>query len=289
MGATQDFNQKVVQRYGWSAHFDTDDDGYWKVNVVVGLTSRHEFTCQEKDAKQAKEYLSSRAMEVLDSYIKQEEAKIVCTLTEVFPGTITIKDSSNPETWTAFWKNPPKVVGIDIEGNQISPPVLVQISTSDFTILEVPRKNQKLSSHIRRLLTDDSIVKVFCDNFSHKDKKSLGLETNGDFSKPPIVDLESICNIVTGINAKVPRGLSNIVSLCFPELNVRIKKPNQSSKRFKNIGRFAMIEQGKAKPLGGLNDLSAEEQQYAALDSWCTLQAYARLREMMPDTGISIT
>ena len=50
-----------------------------------------------------------------------------------------------------------------------------------------------------------------------------------------------------------------------------LEKPIQ---RYKNIGRFALIEQGKARPLRGVDDLSEREQQYCALDSWCTLQAY---------------
>lgn len=284
MGATQDFTQKVIQRYGWSAHFETNDDGYWKVTVVVGLNSRHEFTSDAtKDMKKAKELLSIQAMQALATDIQNEEAKQVYALTDVFPSAIAIKDSNDPSTWSEFWNNPPNVVGIDTEGNQISPPVLIQVSTEDFTILEVPKG--QISSHIRRLLKDDSIVKVFCDNFSHRDKKCLNClptTTTSDFSIAPIVDLESICNQVAGMVTKVPRGLSNIVSMTFPELNVRIKKPSKN--RMKNIGRFAMIEQGKAKPLKRLDDLTDKEQQYAALDSWCTLQGYLRIQKLVSTT-----
>jgi hypothetical protein len=49
--------------------------------------------------------------------------------------------------------------------------------------------------------------------------------------------------------------------------------------RFKDVARFSMIEQGKAPPLKSIHDLKKKEQQYAALDAWCTLQAYKRLRE----------
>jgi hypothetical protein len=197
---------------------------------------------------------------------------------ERFPLPIRVKDGNDAKTWVEFWQNPPNIVGIDTEGNQMAPPVLLQISTQYYTILEVPLQKQ-LSSNVTRLLKDDAIIKVFCDNFSHNDKKCLGLALppEKNFSKPPIVDLESLCNSVTDVASKVPRGLSNIVSMSFPELNVRIKKPSQSSKRFENIGRFAMIEQGKAKPLKGFHDLTSKEKQYSALDSWCTLQAYLRI------------
>jgi len=114
---------------------------------------------------------------------------------------------------------------------------------------------------------------VFCDNFSNRDKKCLGLNidfeegNNNDddnkqanattntnmnnksvnplFTKPPIVDIEILALDILG-PVKVPRGLSKLISLCMPELNVRIEKPSKSSKqRHKNIGKFALIEQGK--------------------------------------------
>ena len=71
-----------------------------------------------------------------------------------------------------------------------------------------------------------------------------------------------------------------------PELsNVRIVKPRSTNQRYKNIGRFALIEQGKARPLRGVDDLNEREQQYCALDSWCTLKAYLSIMERMEEKG----
>jgi hypothetical protein len=99
-----------------------------------------------------------------------------------------------------------------------------------------------------------------------------------NFAKPPIIDLEVLFAHLFG-SSKVARGLSKIISMAIPELNVRIVKPRNTNQRFKNIGRFALIEQGKARPLRGVYDLSEREQQYCALDSWCTLQAYLKIKE----------
>ena len=102
-----------------------------------------------------------------------------------------------------------------------------------------------------------------------------------NYAKPPIIDLEVLSANLYGYT-KVPRGLAKIVSMSMPQLqqnNVRIVKPRNTNQRYKNIGRFALIEQGKARPLRGVGDLSEREQQYCALDSWCTLQAYLSIVE----------
>lgn len=227
------------------------------------------------------------------------------------PPLFAIRGSSPPNWNKYIWSNKPKIVGIDTEGNQSSsrPPVLVQIATDDLVLLEIPAMvgtPPRLSDDLQRLLADDDIVKVFCDNFAHHDKRSLGLlpglpenkqkdkqeykkqknsstsDDKGpeslDFSQGTIIDLEALSANIVG-PVKVARGLSRIVALSMPELNVLIGKPPPSKKggRFKSIGRFTLIEQGKAPPLTSLRDVSRKDQHYAAVDAWATLQAYKRL------------
>jgi hypothetical protein len=67
--------------------------------------------------------------------------------------------------------------------------------------------------------------------------------------------------------------------MVMPELDVLIRKPKGQG-RFTKVGRFALIEQGKAPPLKSIDELTFEEKQYAALDAWCTLYAYRRLQEL---------
>eukprot|EP00526_Cylindrotheca_closterium_P012335 CAMPEP_0113646962 /NCGR_PEP_ID=MMETSP0017_2-20120614/24837_1 /TAXON_ID=2856 /ORGANISM="Cylindrotheca closterium" /LENGTH=476 /DNA_ID=CAMNT_0000558947 /DNA_START=152 /DNA_END=1582 /DNA_ORIENTATION=- /assembly_acc=CAM_ASM_000147 len=318
----QQFYQQVIQKYGWYSKYDTNENDYWFLEIIVGVKSKWIILqSQETDFKIAKTILSSRAMLVLQDEIAQEEAKPLQSLSEVFPTPLVIYDSYHDKTWKRFWEessSKPSVVGIDVEGNQKSPPVLVQIATNDYTILEVPQ--DKLSDNLIRLLEDDSITKVFCDNGAHKDKKCLGILSNNnrnnhnsdghhendnddgkkndhsmlDLTKPPVVDLEVLFGSLAG-PVKAARGLSKIMAMCLglptssssgdgggctKVLNVRIGKPKQASQRMKNVGRFALIEQGKRKPLKGLKDLNHKEKQYAALDAWCTLQTYHRLEEL---------
>ena len=291
MSTTQQLNQTVLQRYGWSAVFDRDVQGHWLVTITMGFVGnapdRRTFTttCSSTDEKQGIQAASAMALEGLREQIQREESKPKQDLMQTFQqhAHFQILDSFDPRSWQRVWSNPPSCVGIDVEGNQKSPPVLVQIATEDFCILEVPR-NGRLSNDLNRLLTDDSIQKIFCDNYSHHDKTSLGLSSPAGWAATTdagiIVDLELLAAKHLG-PVKVPRGLGRIATLCMPELaNITITKPkhnNPSMKgRFANIGRFALIEQGKLPPLRGIGDLSAMEQRYAALDAWVTLQCYKR-------------
>ena len=282
--------QKVLQKWGWSSKFGIDPEtNCWCVEVIVDFGDTRRFvsevqfdTTDNYNEKQGKGAASQAALDGLAELLEQLEARPQQELAQCFPQTIDIYDS-NKENWDYFWKHRPDVVGIDTEGNAKCPPVLIQVACDDYTILEAPR--ERLSNNMQRLLKDDRIVKVFCDNFSHKDKKSVGLEVNketDDYTKGSVVDLEAIMMQLMG-SVTVARGLSRIVTLAMPELGVSIAKPRASQGnlkgRFKNIGKFALIEQGKIPPLKGIWNLSKKEQQYAALDALCTLQAYRRLME----------
>lgn len=286
MGPTQELAQKVCERYGWSFVIEKQgDDGFWTCTVTVGLNNRRSFVSNDNRSpddtiagrKQGTAAASQAALDGLQQEIARQEAKPVKELGQVFSEPIDIYES-NRKNWDYFWKHKPSVVGIDTEGNNISPPVIVQISTDDYTIIEVP--NKVISRDLTRLLEDETIVKVFCDNYSHRDKKCLGMTEMipADLTAGHIIDLEAVATKWLG-STKVARGLSRIVALCMPELDqVQIRKPAGTG-RLKSVGRFAWIEQGKAPPLKALRDLSEKEQHYAALDAWCTLQAYKRLCE----------
>ena len=323
---TQELQQTVCERFGWSLvltklptdivvvddHNNQEEETnggprrhQWKAEIVTGLLgrdsssgedhhhhhhlNRHTFVTEQSydDDKRGKSAVSEMVLVALADTIRAWEARPTMELTQVFATQLQrlpILDSKDPTTWQRFWSRPYKAVGIDAEGNGISPPVLVQIATLDFVILETPRNS--LSDDLKRLLHDDSITKVFCDNFSHKDKRCLGLvatpnDPDEDYTKPPIVDLESLAMHALG-PTKSARGLGRLVALTMPELNVRIEKPRKATGgmkgRFSNIAKFVLIEQGKMKPLKGLADLSKREQQYAALDAWCTLSVYQRIQ-----------
>lgn len=310
----QALSQKVCQKYGWSARFakeddSVSDDGFWCCYVTVGLKDERKFASKDNTSpsttaegkKLGMAAAAQSAVDGLQDELARQEAKPKQELTQVFPPmevnpNFIIRGSSQQNWDKYFWSQKPKIVGIDTEGNQSLPPVLVQIATETCVILEITSMlGNRLSDNLQRLLADNDIVKVFCDNFAHHDKRSLGLlppsEKNkdkkvkaasgaldvSDFSTPPIVDLEALSAKVLG-PVKVARGLARIVTLSMPDLNVILGKPPPSKGgRFKSIGRFALIDQGKAPPLSSLRDLKKKEQHYAAVDAWATLQAYKKL------------
>eukprot|EP00537_Pseudo-nitzschia_pungens_P002036 CAMPEP_0172356662 /NCGR_PEP_ID=MMETSP1060-20121228/1042_1 /TAXON_ID=37318 /ORGANISM="Pseudo-nitzschia pungens, Strain cf. cingulata" /LENGTH=309 /DNA_ID=CAMNT_0013076909 /DNA_START=209 /DNA_END=1138 /DNA_ORIENTATION=+ len=278
--------QISCQKNGWGFAYGTEETtGNWTLDVYYAMGKSKRFVVTiPRSAKFGKSVVSEEALRGLGGILVLEASKRIVPLSHVFPGKILIFDSAMEGTWQRFWTDSPTEVGIDCEGNQISPPVLVQISTEYYTILEVPRNGQ-LSDNLRRLLETESIVKVFCDNFSDRDKICLGLDPkecggkNGveevENRKSHIADIEMLSREVMG-PSNTPRGLSNLVSLCFPELNLRIEKPGRKA-RLRTIGKFVAIEQGRRKPLEGLRELKDSQKQYAALDAFCTLKIYQRL------------
>lgn len=257
--------------------------GFWAVEVRMGLKDRRTFVSADRSdesiqgTKQGKKAASIVALEGLKDEIRREMEKPVVSGLEqavghLFEGTEIVESSE--KVWQQFWKNVPDVVGVDTEGNMKSPPVLVQIATDGMVVLEAPRAGG-LSENLKRLLSDDTIVKVFCDNGSQRDKKSLGLAVPYDLGTGPIVDVEIIAANLMG-PVTVCRGVSKMLALTMPELGCRIEKGSRS-KRFKEVFKFTAIEQGFRPPLRGAPDLTEKEQRYAALDAWCTLQIWRRL------------
>jgi hypothetical protein len=268
--AIQQLNQEVGHRFGWSISFDKAGTS------VVIISHRETYRFQGSN----KETTAQTALKELEGVLQIEAAKEVRELHQVFQDRPIDIYESNEENWEYFWSHKPDVVGIDTEGNGVNPPLLVQIATYDYCILEVPI-NARLSSHLQMLLQDDTIVKVFCDNFSHKDKACLGLDVksgNDSYLSGPIVDVECMAEKCFG-PVSVARGLGKILDLVEPKDGVRIGKPrNLNECRRKQIGRYTWIEQGKAPRMQSVHELTNQERRYASLDAWCTLHAYDILR-----------
>jgi 3'-5' exonuclease len=242
---------------------------------MPGPHDRRVFTSTESE-----DHARLLALEGLVVPLKREEKKRVVTdFRKVFPKTIPIHDSTKEVHWDTFWKNKPAAVGIDTEGNNQTPPMLVQVATPDYCIVEVPQNN-KLSCNLQRLLDDTSIVKVLCDGLNGHDKICLGLSNKGS-PIASVVDLEALMASVFGPVSGC-RGLARIVTLCMPELRVQIRKPPRK-KRFSpstGVSPFILMEMGQRKRPSSIRDLSKKELQYCALDAWCTLQAYQRLMKL---------
>jgi hypothetical protein len=226
---------------------------------------------------------------------------------EIYSGTFS--------TWDYFWQHKPTHVGVDVEGHPLNfksqAPVLVQVATLDYVILDIQRDG-RLSDNLVKLLKDDSIVKILCDSPNHSDKKSLRLIShdhppgvassntrsggrNGshsqsnrqvndsekidalEYTEGSIIDLEAYASLHLG--PLRGRGLARILTLSMPEMQARFFKPPGKE----SCARFWMIQQGRAPPICRLADLTREEQEYAAWDAWCTLYAYERLRDQVDE------
>lgn len=281
----------ICQKFGWSArYFKSSDDtdaarnGCWAVEVSMGLGQQKTFISDDRSndsikcRKQGKKAAALVALEGLKEDIQREMEKpevhgLPEAVREIFAGTRIVQ--SSPAVWRDFWMNPPDAVGVDTEGNLLTPPVLVQIAKDDQVILEMPNANG-LSEDLKRLLGDSTIIKVLCDSPSRKDAISLGLlAQDNDKKGNDLVDLEDLAASRMG-QVSVPRGLSNLLTLTMPELGVRIAKETAAD-RLNNVRTFTAIEQKYRPRLSGFLDLTPRERQYAAVDAWCTLQIWRRL------------
>ena len=125
-------------------------------------------------------------------------------------------------------------VAIDVEGNQVTPPVLVQVcistehghtdaSARSLCLLEIPNSHG-LSGDLRKLLRDPRIMKIFCDGTSGADRRSLEIRVTDNH-----VDLEDITASIMGPTG-VQRGLARILNLAWPQKAVRVTKDQRDKK-----------------------------------------------------------
>ena len=194
--------------------------------------------------------------------------------------------------WAKLWEINPTEVFIDVEGNQVIPPVLVQVCVSfpvtsfgerhdrSLCLLEIPNVHG-LSDDIRRLLGDPKITKVFCDGTSGADFRSLGIDIDSD----NYVDVEDIASSLVGATG-VRRGLARIMNLAWPNPAVRVTKDKRDKK---SVLFFAAIEQGKKPRLKELDDIPDRIRRYAAMDACCTMMAYRGLRQQAQHEGLPMT
>ena len=295
--AKQHLEQKVCSVFGWSTrYFKRDPDGCWAVEVRVGVGEPKCFVFVSSDCsppselgtKQGCNAAAAMAIAGLHGEQERELAKPTATLSDVFGAEFgrraRIVDGASEVSWREFWALAPRVVGIDVEGNLNSQPILVQVAVQSLVVLEAPARSG-LSPDLQRLLDDTSIIKVFCDGTTHADKRCLGLPAEVG---PGVADLEDIAAERAGATA-VRRGLTRILGLALPELGVRIKKAKPAHISQSDVAIFTAIEQGRRPQLSCLQDLPMAAQHYAALDAWVTLQAYQGLVSLQEPTVHSST
>ena len=295
----QELEQGICGQHGWSSvYYQQKGSMRWGVEVRWGAGPRngHVFVSDDvSDAgskagvKKGHAAAATVAIAGLRDIVDAANSKPTQTIEEAYGAHFdsTCSVMSGPEGWAQFWEMNPTYVAIDVEGNQVTPPVLVQVcistehghtdaSARSLCLLETPNI-EGLSDDMIRLLRDDRIVKIICDGTSGADRRSLGIDVDLDNQ----VDLEDITSSLMGATG-VQRGLARILNLAWPQNVVRVTKDQRDKS---SVFFFAAIEQGKKPRLKGLDEIPGRIRRYAAMDAWCTMKAYLGLKQVAQREG----
>ena len=296
----QELEQGICGQHGWSSSYFQAPSSRWCVEVRWGVGPRNGRVFVSDDVsdgaskagvKKGHAAAAAVAIEGLRDIVYAANSKPTRSIEEAFGPWFdhTCSVMSGPLGWAKLWEINPTEVFVDVEGNQVTPPVLVQVCVSfpvtsfgerhdrSLCLLEMPNI-LGLSDDMRRLLGDPKITKVFCDGTSGADFRSLGFIYN-------FVDVEDIASSLVGATG-VKRGLARIMNLAWPNPAVRVTKDKRDKK---SVLFFAAIEQGKKPRLKELNDIPERIERYAAMDAWCTMMAYRGLRQQAQHEGLPMT
>lgn len=174
----------------------------------------------------------------------------------------------------------PVVVGVDCEGNNQLIPMMVQIATPEFIIIETPKsRTAGLSADLRRLIADRSILKVLCDP-GGKDVWSLDLgfwdRSHGMWPSMGWCDIEYMCNMVYGQGKT--RGLVGVFNRVQP--NVRLAPKVSKDWKLSPVSYFIYRERENKEYIGDERDVPKNVWKYSAADAWITLKAYQHLTQL---------
>ena len=291
----QELEQGICGQHGWSSRYFQDGASRWCVEVRWGAGQREGGIFVSDDVSDAgskagvkKGHAAAATVAIagLRDIVDAANSKPTQTIEEAYGAHFdsTCSVMSGPEGWAQFWKMNPTYVAIDVEGNQVTPPVLVQVCVStvnggSLCLLEIPNIHG-LSDDMIRLLRDPNITKIICDGTSGADRRSLGIDASDNYA-----DLEDITSSLMGATG-VQRGLARILNLAWPHQAVRVTKDQKDKK---SVFFFAAIEQGKKPRLKGLDEIPDRIRRYAAMDACCTMMAYRGLRKQAQHEGLPMT
>ena len=293
----QELEQGICGQHGWSSSYFQAPSSRWCVEVRWGVGPRNGRVFVSDDVsdgaskagvKKGHAAAAAVAIEGLRDIVYAANSKPTRSIEEAFGPWFdhSCLVMSGPEGWAKLWEINPTEVFVDVDGNQVTPPVLVQVCVpftssnlvGSFCLLEIPNVHG-LSDDMRRLLGDPKITKVFCDGTSGADRRSLGIDDSDNY-----VDLEDIASSLVGATG-VRRGLARIMNLAWPN-RLRVTKDTRDKE---SVLFFAAIEQGKKPRLKELNDIPERIERYAAMDAWCTMMAYRGLRQQAQHEGLPMT
>lgn len=297
----QELEQGICGQHGWSSSYFQAPSSRWCVEVRWGVGPRNGQIFVSDDVsdgaskagvKKGHAAAATVAIAGLRDIVYAANSKPKRTIEEAFGAQFdhTCFVTSGPEGWAKLWEINPTEVFVDVEGNQVTPPVLVQVCvfceqrSRSMCLLEIPNiwlgLLLGLSDDMKRLLGDPKITKVFCDGTSGADRRSLGIDDSDNY-----VDLEDIASSLVGATG-VRRGLARIVNLAWSNSAVRVTKDTRDKE---SVLFFAAIEQGKKPRPKELDEIPNRVRRYAAMDAWCTMMAYRGLRQQAQHEGLPMT
>lgn len=297
----QELEQGICGQHGWSSSYFQAPSSRWCVEVRWGVGPRNGQIFVSDDVsdgaskagvKKGHAAAATVAIAGLRDIVYAANSKPKRTIEEAFGAQFdhTCFVTSGPEGWAKLWEINPTEVFVDVEGNQVTPPVLVQVCvfceqrSRSMCLLEIPNiwlgLLLGLSDDMKRLLGDPKITKVFCDGTSGADRRSLGIDDSDNY-----VDLEDIASSLVGATG-VRRGLARIMNLAWPNPAVRVTKDTRDKE---SVLFFAAIEQGKKPRPKELDEIPNRVRRYAAMDAWCTMMAYRGLRQQAQHEGLPMT
>ena len=274
---TQQLEQGLLQKFGWVSEYSLTKAEGWIVVVSCGQHGVFEFASNDhspdsiKGRKIGRAAAAAVAVLGLQPIAALEAARQVIHAEQLYQCTFKGKVAqATPEQWVGFWswraaQGLVAAVAIDCEGFPPQDlgltPMLIQVATDEMILMELPGPQRQLSPDMQKLLSDNSIVKVFCDG-TRSDRRALGLPTE---LSPTVQCIEDLANQAFGMS-KVSRGLCGIASLV---LEPRVTKG-------KSYLSFFLKAQSGYMP-STLDAIPPQEALAAAVDAWLTLYAWRSL------------
>jgi len=246
-----------------------------EVRVILAERQRIRFEREEALLEQRR-YLEKKAVA---QSLAAEANPFAVALPEVAPRYARSLESAFVESggvvstkkgkWDTFWQDKPRHVGIDAEGTHLSPPLLVQVAWgSNSVLLET---GGKLSFNMRKLLADESIVKIF-----------FGPPQNENF---PAQTILASCFDVQRAIADRGDDPKQLPSLTTAAERLRVFGSDTIKK---NLTLRKMFHRFRTRPTHQAW-LNHNIQLYSAADAWCTLRLYQALLARPPSSGLDST
>ena len=163
----QELEQGICGQHGWSSSYFQAPSSRWCVEVRWGVGPRNGRVFVSDDVsdgaskagvKKGHAAAAAVAIEGLRDIVYAANSKPTLTIEEAFGAQFdhTCFVMSGPLGWAKLWEINPTEVFIDVEGNQVTPPVLVQVCVPFRNVYDVT--NEGTFANINQSLFADAAL-----------------------------------------------------------------------------------------------------------------------------------